>query len=318
MSETGGASAPSYETFTTVVDEPDADGMRADRYIAEYLNLFTRSQLKQRGLELKIDGRPAKPSKPVRHGASLEFSFLSRLSTGVEAEPLPLDILYEDREVVVVNKPQGMVVHPAAGNFSGTLVQGLLHHVSTLREQFSDQEIRPGIVHRLDKETSGVIIAAKTPGSFSFLSRQFAERTVRKSYLAEVRGRPQPAEGRVDRPITRDPRHRKRFTWTMSDGKPAQTDYAVVRSLGEESSLVRLRPHTGRTHQLRVHMTCIGHPIVGDPVYGKSPAGRRDATLMLHAYSLTLDLPGGGRRTFRAPLPERFRELLRPRAANLD
>ncbi|MFO7849778.1 MAG: RluA family pseudouridine synthase, partial [Spirochaetia bacterium] len=173
-----------YQTFSSIVDEPEAEGLRADKYIADYLELFTRSQLKQREVQLRMDGKPIKPAKTVRYGAVLEISYKPLPPQNIEAEHILLDIIYEDGSVVVVNKPRGMVVHPAAGNFSGTLVQGLLYHVESLKERFPDQEIRPGIVHRLDKDTSGVIVAAKNPESFTFLSRQFAERRVRKHYLA--------------------------------------------------------------------------------------------------------------------------------------
>ncbi len=297
-------------TFTTVVEETDVEGLRADKYIAEYLRLFTRSQLKQRGLEIFLDGKAVKPSKAVYPGAALEIRYGSAPSGWLEAEPIPLTIVYEDEDVVVVHKEQGMVVHPAAGNFSGTLVQGLLYHISALKAGFPEQELRPGIVHRLDKETSGVIIAAKHIESFSFLSAEFAERRVRKHYLAEVAGRPHPASGRISYPIARDRHNRKRFTWKRGDGKESLSLYRRLREVSPQSSLVLLQPKTGRTHQLRVHMNAIGHPIVGDPVYGKTPPLRSGASLMLHAYSLSIRLPSGGRRTFRAPLPLRFRRLL--------
>ena len=298
------------QVFTTVVEEPEAEGLRLDKYIADYLELFTRSQLKQRSIELKMNGRAVKPSKSVRCGAVLEIRYLPSLSPDVQAEELELDILYEDGDAVVVHKPQGMVVHPAAGNFSGTLVQGLLSHISNLKERFPGQEMRPGIVHRLDKDTSGVIIVAKHRSSFDFLAAQFADRRVEKKYLAEVKGILSPKCGIVDFPIARDPRNRKKFTWKRADGKPSVTLYRGLRRVTPQSSLVQLQPKTGRTHQLRVHMTSIGHPIVGDPLYGRTPPERRDASLMLHAYSLSIELPSGGRRTFRAPLPERFRWIL--------
>ncbi|MFW6343693.1 MAG: RluA family pseudouridine synthase [Sediminispirochaetaceae bacterium] len=301
-----------YRTLSHIVDEPEAEGLRADKYIADFLELFTRSQLKQREVQLRMDGTAVKPSKPVKYGTVLEISYKPLPPQRIEAEKIPLDILYEDASVVVVNKPAGMVVHPAAGNFSGTLVQGLLYHVKSLKERFPDQEVRPGIVHRLDKDTSGVIAAAKNPESFAFLSRQFAERRVKKHYLAVVRGFPDPAEGTIRYPIARDRHNRKKFTWKRTDGKEACTEYKTLRRLPTFSnlSLLLLKPNTGRTHQLRVHISSIGYPIAGDPLYGKSRQGEREWGLMLHAYSLTLELPEGGRKTFRAPLPEGFRTLL--------
>lgn len=314
----------SCESFTTVVDEPEADGLRADKYIAEYLQLFTRSQLKQRGVEFKLNGKRIKPAKQVHFGEKLEIRYSRAPAPRIEAEEIKLDILYEDSRVIVVNKAQGMVVHPAAGNFSGTLVQGLLYHIESLGEHFSEEgaeaggetkeavetEVRPGIVHRLDKDTSGVIIAAKDPEALDFLARQFAERKTRKTYIAEIKGVPSPPEGRVTYPIARDRYHRKKFTWRRTDGKAAETEYRILRCF-EDTSLVRLRPKTGRTHQLRVHMSALGCPVVGDPIYGRKIDGREGDSLMLHAYSLRIEVPGRGLRTFRAPLPERFRRVCR-------
>ncbi len=301
------------QSYSTIIEEPEAEGLRVDKYVADYLGLFTRSQLTQRAAEFLLDGRPIKPAKTVKTGSVLEIRYAPAVEMKIEAEAIDLDIIYEDSRVIVVNKPQGMVVHPAAGNFSGTLVQGLLHHIEKLKERFPEREMRPGIVHRLDKDTSGVIIAAKDPDALASLSNQFAERRVKKRYLAVLRGYPAKLTGRITRPIGRDPRNRKKFTWKNPAGKTAETEYRCIRRL-KEGGLVLLSPKTGRTHQLRVHMASTGHPILGDPLYGKRNKGDPDYTLMLHAYSLRIELPNGGIRTFRAPLPERFRCL--PAAGN--
>jgi 23S rRNA pseudouridine1911/1915/1917 synthase len=217
-----------------------------------------------------------------------------------------LDILYEDSRVVVLNKPRGMVVHPGSGVRSGTLVQGLLAHAREIAVNFPKEPVRPGIVHRLDKDTSGVIITAKDPESLEYLACQFRGRAVRKVYLAIVKGMPPQLRGTIRGHILRDPRHRKRFVHAETGGKPAETLYKVLSSR-DGYSFVVLKPKTGRTHQLRVHMKSVGCPILGDPVYGRKDQSFSQAGLMLHAYSLSLVLPGENQeRTFRAPIPPEF------------
>ncbi|HUX11831.1 MAG TPA: RNA pseudouridine synthase, partial [Spirochaetia bacterium] len=174
---------------------------------------------------------------------------------------------------------------------------------------------RPGIVHRLDKDTSGVIIAAKNPESLEYLALQFRRRTAKKIYLAVVKGRPRSRRGIVEGNIRRDPAHRKRFVLSESQGKPSRSSYRVVRELGDYT-LVELRPVTGRTHQLRVHMQHIGNPVLGDPIYGRKDPTYPDLPLMLHAYRLLITTPDGVSRTFKAPLPERFRNFLSQKTAH--
>lgn len=298
------------ETVQTVV-EAEAQGMRLDSYISEYLELFSRSQVKKRVVAMELDGKPAKASTPLIADALLTVRYRAPEPLTVEAEPLPLSILYEDDDVVVFHKPQGMVVHPAAGNYTGTLVQGLLHHVPRLREAFPDEELRPGIVHRLDKETSGVLIAAKHPAALEELSSRFASREVEKSYLALVKGVPGRSSGVITYPISRDPHNRKRFTWKLAGGKEAETEYHLLCRY-DGYSLLLLHPRTGRTHQLRVHLASQGTPVLGDPLYSRPDARFPGSTLMLHAFKLRIRLPGGGKpATFRAPLAGRFAGPLR-------
>jgi 23S rRNA pseudouridine1911/1915/1917 synthase len=225
--------------------------------------------------------------------------------------------MYEDRRVVVINKAQGMVVHPGAGNRRGTLANALLFR--RLRREGAPVQsgvfagpagLRPGIVHRLDKDTSGVIIAAWDDEALAFLADQFKNRRVKKNYLALIPGALKEGEGRIETMISRDSRDRKRFT-VSGAGRIAVTRYRILRSW-KSHSLLLLRPKTGRTHQLRVHMRHLGHPISGDPVYGGVDPLFPDCGLLLHAHSLSLILPGHDEaQTFRAPLPERFRRAIK-------
>jgi 23S rRNA pseudouridine1911/1915/1917 synthase len=281
-------------------------GLRIDKYLSGRDGLCTRSQLKTLVREIYQNGKPVKASRPVEPGACLEIFLREAEPPRYEAEKMALDILYEDSRVVVLNKPRGMVVHPGNGVRAGTLVQGLLCHARELALNFPEEPVRPGIVHRLDKDTSGVIITAKDPESLEHLARQFRGRTVKKVYLAIVKGKPPQIRGTIRGYIRRDPRHRKRFIHAQTGGKPAETLYRVLSSRGGYS-LVVLKPKTGRTHQLRVHMKSAGCPILGDPIYGRRDESFPQAVLMLHACSLSLVLPGENlERTFRAPLPPEF------------
>jgi 23S rRNA pseudouridine1911/1915/1917 synthase len=291
-------------------------GIRLDRYVAEYLRILSRSQIKAKKLSARINGKAVKISRPVKTGDLLELTWAETGPADLIAEDLPLDIIYEDGRVVVVNKAQGMVVHPGAGNPGGTLANALLFR---RRERgLAGEGFRPGIVHRLDKDTSGVIIAAYDDEALAFLAEQFKSRKTRKIYAAIVTGVPPEREGIIETFITRDSRDRKKFAVSPDKGKAAHTRYRVVRAW-KDYSLLLLRPRTGRTHQLRVHLRYLGCPILGDPLYGK-PGGRFPmATLMLHAKTLSLVIPGlsagpafpGEYRTFGTPLPKRFREIVR-------
>ncbi|MDR2134077.1 MAG: RluA family pseudouridine synthase [Treponema sp.] len=316
--------------FSCVVGEDFAERrLRLDRYVAECLGLLSRSRIKTLGLEGRINGRPVKLSRPVKRGDRLELRWAEAEPLYAYPENIPLDVLYEDERVIVINKAQGMVVHPGAGNRSGTLVNALLWRFAGKGEipppaavpekaaaggpgapAAASSLLRPGIVHRLDKDTSGVIIAARDDEALAFLAEQFRARRAGKTYAALVPGAPERDSGRVETMIARDVRDRKRFA--VSDrGKSALTLYRVVKKW-ETHSLVLLRPKTGRTHQLRVHLRYLGHPVCGDPVYGFTDPLFPGASLMLHALSLRIVLPGRNTpRLFRAPLPERFREIFR-------
>jgi 23S rRNA pseudouridine1911/1915/1917 synthase len=305
------AALPNSTTYTGVVSGLSSP-VRLDRYLAETLALMSRSQLKARTLTALVNGKAARLSRPVKSGDTLSLCWTEPVSA-LLAEDIPLDILYENDNVVVVNKPQGMVVHPAAGNHTGTLANALLWRVGGSISAFP--AMRPFIVHRLDKDTSGVIIAAKNCETLAFLQEQFRERRVKKVYYAVCMGVPREASGVLDTQLTRDPHDRKRFTTALSGGKRAITIYRVVqawRFRGREYALVRLRPRTGRTHQLRVHLRSLSCPILGDPLYGMQDTHFSQARLMLHARRLEIALaPGGVPSVFVAPLPERWRVVLR-------
>jgi 23S rRNA pseudouridine1911/1915/1917 synthase len=287
------------------------ENTRLDTYIAEVLKLFSRSQVKRRVVVLRVNGKPAKLSRHLLPGDRLEIGYREEQGLHLEPEAIELRILYEDLNVLVIDKEQGMVVHPAGGNWSGTLVNALLWHCRSLRNGFDAEEGRPGIVHRLDKDTSGVLIAAKNARVRELLAEQFRRRRVAKRYLAVVTGSLPEARGLIDTWIARDPHNRKRFTCLVPGSKGSRarraiTFYREIKRL-EGFTVVSLRPRTGRTHQLRVHMAHLGCPIVGDRLYGWKAGGRGSWTLMLHAHKLRITLPGEQQpRTFVAPVPDRF------------
>ena len=295
---------PGLTTMHVVVDGSGA-GERADRYLGSRVGINSRSQFQSRLSELRVNDREAKPSTRLNDGDRVMVVLRPAPTMAALPEPLNLEVLYEDDDVVVIDKPSGMVVHPGSGNRSGTLVNALLYRYRDFGERFPDTP-RPGIVHRLDKDTSGVMVVARHAAAHAFLARQFSERRVGKLYLAWVAGRPVPASGRIVSRLRRDPRNPLRVRVSGDSGKPAVTRYQV-RDSAAGASLMALRPLTGRTHQLRAHMRWLGHPILGDPLY----AGRARGTaprLLLHACRLAIVLPGGtGRTVFEAPLPPGFR-----------
>lgn len=298
------------------VNLPESVKIRIDKYIADE-GILSRSQFKSRNAKVYISGKEVKLSRKVENGEVLELHYDDPSEMNIEAEEMPLNILFEDKNVIVLDKEQGMVVHPANGNYSGTLVQGLLYYVKNLSEKFNNEKERPGIVHRLDKDTSGVIITAKSPESLEFLSEQFRDKTNEKFYLAIVRGYPPKRRGHIETYISRHPVDRKRFTAHERDGKWASTEYRVLRHW-DKYSLMLLKLNTGRTHQLRVHMVHIGCPIVGDPIYGRKDNNFPDATLMLHAWKLKIRLPGEeDLRLFKAPIPLRFKQTIGSIARNI-
>lgn len=304
------------QNFELTVDDERHEGMRVDRYVADVLGLVSRSQLKRRDAAISINGRPAKLSRSIAPGDHLSISLPPLEEISLDPEPMDLEIIYEDARMLAVNKPAGLVVHPGNGHPRHTLVHGVLAHLRTTPDQVGGDAIRPGIVHRLDKDTSGVIVVAKDPEAHEELSRQFHDRETGKLYLAVIHGRLTPSRGELRGTIFRDPDNRKRFAFRQGEGdatgpgKYSHSSYVETRRWGNYA-LVALTPHTGRTHQLRVHLRSLGAPILGDPIYARRDARFPDVRLMLHAYRLRIRPPGQERSiTLRAPIPADFRDLL--------
>jgi 23S rRNA pseudouridine1911/1915/1917 synthase len=309
----------------------DADGERLDRFLGRVLAEHSRAFLQNLIEEgfVQVNGTPSlKSSQRLKMGDSVAVRIPPPEPSGVEPEPIPLRIIFENADLLVIDKPAGMVVHPAAGHRRGTLVGAVLAHAP---EVGGVGEIeRPGIVHRLDKDTSGLILVAKNAAAQRFLQDAFARRRAEKTYLALVEGRPPTAEGRIETLIGRDPSHRQRMAVVPpSRGREAVTIFHTRERLGNRT-LLEVHPLTGRTHQIRVHLAYIGCPVVGDRVYGKpSPPiplsqlmlgeGERggESRQMLHAWRLKLTLPGEDTpREFEAPLPEDFESLYQALRAN--
>lgn len=246
---------------------PEEAQQRLDRFLHAQLPQYSRGRLQSWIKEgrVRVDGEAAKPSTLLRGDEKIEVEPAELPPVKAFAEAIPLEILYQDSDVVAVNKPAGMVVHAGAGAHTGTLVNALLHHFQSLSEVGG--QLRPGVVHRLDRFTSGVILAARTGAAHRALAAQFSGREVEKVYLAMVHGRIESDTGRVDKPITRDPRRRVRMTARLARGRSAVTEFKVLRRY-EKFTYLEVRIGTGRTHQIRVHLSSIGHPVVGDTLYG--------------------------------------------------
>ena len=285
---------------------------RLDKFLVEQLQEFSRSRIQGLITDgfVEVNGRPAKKAgQPLESGFSVIVRVPPPAPTGLIAEDIPLDILFENEDLVVVNKPAGMVVHPAAGHSSGTLVNAMLGYDPDI-EGIGGEE-RPGVVHRLDKETSGLILLAKNERAHRWLQDQFRLRQVDKTYLALVDGKPPTPSGRVEAHIGRDPSHRRRMAIVPeSRGREAISEYKTVESF-RHHTLLEFHPLTGRTHQIRLHCAFLGCPIVGDAVYGKKKFSVETERHFLHAYRLKITLPGEKEtRLFEAPLPEELERVL--------
>jgi 23S rRNA pseudouridine1911/1915/1917 synthase len=300
------------ETLTFTISLEQA-GQRLDAFLASQIESWSRARL-QRLIEAEdvlVNGKPSKPSYKLRQNDELEVELTTPTTTSFTPEAIPIDIVYEDETLVVVNKPAGLVVHPAAGLHSGTLANALAYHFQQLPNASS---VRPGIVHRLDRDTSGLLVVAKTETALEDLSDQFRARTVYKSYAALVHGRVNTDSGRIEQPIARDPSNRTRMA-VVARGRSALSLYRVKQRFNR-FTLLDVDLKTGRTHQIRVHLAWLKHPVVGDETYG---AGR-DNTIQnarlkayirsldrqfLHAEKLAFTHPGTGERVkFESPLPE--------------
>jgi 23S rRNA pseudouridine1911/1915/1917 synthase len=280
--------------------------VRLDKYLVDRLPEFSRARLQGLILDgfVEVDGHVAvKGGEMLRGGERIILRIPPTHSVGLIAENIPLDVIYENDELLVVNKPAGMVVHPAAGHESGTLVNAVLGYEPDL-EGIGGEE-RPGVVHRLDKDTSGLIVMAKNERAHRWLQDQFRLRLVEKTYLALVDGKPPTPTGRVEAPIGRDPQQRKQMAiTTAAKGREAVSEYKTLESFPHHT-LLEFHPHTGRTHQIRLHCAFLGCPIVADPIYGhKKSSVDQLKRHFLHAFRLKITLPGEDKpRTFEAPLP---------------
>ena len=281
---------------------PESIGIRLDTFLSDAgvwpSRSFVQKIIAAGGVSLK--GRPLKPSYRLEDGDELEVSWEEPRPLAVAAEAIPIEVLYEDHDLIVVNKPRGMVVHPAAGNYSGTLVNALLEHCHDLSG--IGGVIRPGIVHRLDKDTSGVLVVAKNDLAHLDLARQIKARSMKRVYQVLVHGNP-PLEGRIEAPIGRHPKERKKMA-VVPNGKPAVTNYQTLDYF-KSYALLEARLESGRTHQIRVHLSYLGYPVAGDPVYGwkKEPVPLKGQAL--HATTLGFTHPRSQEQLeFSTPMPE--------------
>jgi len=305
----------------------EAGPKRLDKALAEACPELSRSRLKALILEGEVTRNGASANDPaakVNEGDQVTVNLPPPLPAEPEAQDIPLDVVFEDEHLIIIDKPAGLVVHPAPGNPDMTLVNALIAHCGESLKGIGGVA-RPGIVHRLDKETSGLMVAAKTERTHKALSKLFAKRDITRSYLALVRGRPNPRKGLVDANLDRSRHNRKKMTVTKTSGRHAVTHFEVQKSYGPSdepwASLTKCRLETGRTHQIRVHMTHIGHPVVGDPLYGsgmKLKGGKRAPDALrtfprqaLHAAELGFTHPvTGDTLHFKSPLPDDFSNLI--------
>lgn len=294
--------------FTVAPGEED----RVDKYLSDHLPDVSRSQIKgfiESG-NVTLDGMLVeKAGTKAKPGSTIDIIVVEDDSDGLVPEDIPFDILYEDQHVIVVNKEAGRVVHPGAGNYSGTLVNALLAYHPEIRDV--GEEERPGVVHRLDKDTSGVVIFAKTNQSYKWLVNQFKKRDTEKAYLALVDGKPPTPTGRIEAPIIRDLKNRTRMAVGLQgQGKKAVSEYFSLEEFRNHTFL-EVHPITGRTHQIRVHLSYLGVPVVGDVVYGRRKPSLEIERFFLHAKSLSIKLPGDrAKKTFEAPLSNDLQVIL--------
>ena len=281
---------------------------RLDKYLASELEDLSRTQIQNliKDNNVLVNEKEVKANYILSLGDEIIVKIPDPVDIDIKKEDIPLDIYYEDDDVIVINKPSGMVVHPALGNYSGTVVNALMYHCNDLSG--INGVNRAGIVHRIDKDTSGLIVACKTDLAMKSLSKQFFEKTVERKYIAICYGVINHNLGRIDAPLGRDPENRKRYA-VVDDGKHAVTNFRVLERF-KDFSLLELELETGRTHQIRVHMKYIGHPIVGDPLYGPRTVIGTNGQY-LHAGTLGFTHPRTGERLhFTSPLPDFFKEYL--------
>ena len=313
--------ASSDARAVTLIVAEGKGGQRLDRFLSEHVVELSRTRIQtlvEHG-RVRVNGAAAKRSQRIETGDSVVMEIPASAPSGAKAEALPLEILYEDADVAVVNKPAGMIVHPGAGVNSGTVVNALLHEFGERGELSSiGGELRPGIVHRLDRETSGALLIARNDAAHRALVEQFSGRKVEKTYVALVHGSFKENSGRIELPVARDLHRRTRMTTRRREGREARTDWRMLLRL-DGYSFIEADLHTGRTHQIRVHFSAIGHPVVGDTLYGaprevkaRSQSLPRLGRNFLHAARLKFAQPSSGKAAeVRAPLPEELAGYLR-------
>lgn len=300
-----------FEVYDFYVEEACRD-VRLDKFLSQYLEGYSRSFLQKLIKEDKVtvNNGACKSSYRLTPGEHLQIHIPEPEQISIEPEDIPLDILYEDGDIIVVNKPKRMVVHPAPGHYSGTLVNALMYHC---RDSLSgiNGVMRPGIVHRIDQDTTGVLVVCKNDTAHQSLAEQLKEHTITREYQAIVHGHIKASEGTVEGSIGRHPVDRKKMAMNVRNGKPAVTHYQVIDELNHQYTYISCRLETGRTHQIRVHMASLGHPILGDNLYGPSKCPFKLQGQTLHAKILGFVHPTTGEyMEFEAPLPDYFEKLL--------
>lgn len=288
----------------------ELENLRLDKALAILLEDVSRSKIQshlENGLVL-VNSKPEKSSYKLREGDLITVKDFPNETSDLDAEDIPLDIVYEDDDVIVVNKPKGLVVHPGAGNKEHTLANALKFHSENLSSLNGD--FRPGIVHRIDKDTAGLLIVAKNDAAHAFLSNQLTNHTLGRKYYALVLGNIEENEGKIIAPIGRDQKFRQKMAVDLLRGKEAETSFKVIERL-KETTLVECALKTGRTHQIRVHMSYIGHPVIGDPIYGKGNRKLYDDGQLLFAHEIHFIHPKTKKEmTFSVDLPNYFKEIL--------
>ncbi len=289
----------------------EEDGERIDSYLAQELNNVSRSYVQGliKNQLITVNGNHVKPKHIVKEGEHIIVNIPPPKVLDIKPQNIPIDIVYEDKDIGVINKPQGMVVHPAPGNYSNTLVNALLYHMDSLSS--INGIIRPGIVHRIDKDTSGLLIIAKNDTSHRVLSEDLKSHSIDRIYTALVHGNIKEDDGTIDKPIGRDPKNRKKMAVVYKNGRKAVTHFKVLKRYGKYT-LLKLKLETGRTHQIRVHMAYINHPVVGDPLYSNFKEEFKLKGQLLHAGKIVFNHPISGKHMeFTCDIPEYFKRVLK-------
>jgi 23S rRNA pseudouridine1911/1915/1917 synthase len=305
------------DSLSTIIVEDDKNNLRLDLFLSELLENMSRSQIQKLIDEnhITVNDKNIKSNYKIKAKDKINIEIPKPKALEIEAEDIDIEILYEDEDLAIINKPQGMVVHPAAGNFSGTLVNALLSRCQNLSG--INGVIRPGIVHRIDKDTSGVLVIAKNDMAHRSLAEQIKEHTVKRAYVALVEGIIKQDNGTVDMPIGRHPVERKKMA-IIKNGRNAVTHFTVMERF-KNTTLIEARLETGRTHQIRVHMAYLGHPLVGDPVYGYKKQKYNLMGQVLHAKTLGFIHPRTGKYVeFSSPLPDYFQNLINNLKKTID